>query len=588
MSGSSPIATVLDRLEGVKKSGQGYMARCPAHEDRRQSLSVSEGNDGRVLLCCHAGCETETILAALGLESRDLFAEGREAGGDGDAWTPHGPAVATYTYTDEEGRHLFTVCRTADKKFPCWHSDPAKSHGKSWSMEGIRRVPYHLPKVVEEAGRGGIIHVAEGEKDVEALEKAGAVATCNPGGAGKWKPEYAEYLCGAHVIVVAHRDEPGRKHAAAVAASLQGEAASVVIVEAVEGNDAADHLAAGYGLEDFSPVDLQGVSIEAATRRLEVLTASELLTMTPERPEWIAEPLVARSCISDLVAGPKVGKSTLALALAAAVTEGRLFVGKPTNRTGVLYLTEERGPTFRAALERVGLVGDGLRIILRRAGAGWKWADVVEAATAEALEHDAGLLVVDSLADWAALQGDSENSSGAVLEALRPVQAAADAGLAVLLVRHDRKGPAAELGEAGRGSNATAGACDILMGLRKTIGAGHENRRRLDYVSRFDGLPPSQIIEWRADERTYALLGTEADIQHRACRESLLAVLPGDDPATEAELLAGYSEEERPPRVTFRRVLGELVDSGEAERSGQGKKGNPYRYLRKGVEYVSR
>jgi len=317
-----------------------------------------------------------------------------------------------------------------------------------------------------------------------------------------------------------------------------------------------------------------------AARRLEVLTAAELLTVTPERPEWIAEPLVARSCISDLVAGPKVGKSTLALALAAAVTEGRPFVGKHTTRTGVLYLTEERGPTFRAALERVGLIGDGLRIILRRAGAGWKWADVVEAATAEALDHGAGLLVIDSLADWAALQGDAENSSGAVLEALRPVQAAADAGLAVLLVRHDRKGPAAELGEAGRGSNATAGACDILMGLRKTIGAGHENRRRLDYVSRFDGLPPSQVIEWQAAERTYVLLGTEADIQHRACRESLLTILPADDPATEAELLGAYAEDERPARATLQRVIRELIDADEVERSGEGKRGKPYRYRR--------
>ena len=189
--------------------------------------------------------------------------------------------------------------------------------------------------------------------------------------------------------------------------------------------------------------------------------------------------------------------------------------------------------------------------------------------------------MVDSLADWAALQGDAENSSGAVLEALRPIQNAAAAGLAVVLRRHDRKGPAAELGEAGRGSNAAAGACDILMGLRKTLGAGHENRRRLDYLARFDGLPPSQVIEWRPEERTYVLLGTEADIQFRACRESLLALLPEDEPASEAELLAAYSEEERPPRATLRRVIGELLDDGLAERSGEGKRGKPYRYFRR-------
>jgi RecA-family ATPase len=212
-------------------------------------------------------------------------------------------------------------------------------------------------------------------------------------------------------------------------------------------------------------VDLSGDS--PTERRLKVITAADLLTMMPDRPEWIAEPVVARSCISDLVAGPKVGKTTLVLALADAVSEGRLFLGKPTSRTRVLYLTEERGPTFRAALERVGIAGDDFRIVLRQAGAGMKWSEVMEDATAQALDMGAGLLVVDSLADWAALQGDSENSSGAVLEALRPIQAAAASGLAVILSRHDRKGPAAELGEAGRGSNATAGACDILMSLRE-------------------------------------------------------------------------------------------------------------------------
>jgi len=325
---------------------------------------------------------------------------------------------------------------------------------------------------------------------------------------------------------------------------------------------------------------------EKPGRRLEVLTARELLTMTPERPEWIAEPLVARYCISDLVAGPKVGKSTLALALAAAVVTGQPFLGKPTIRTRVLYLTEERGPTFRAALDRVQITSEDFGVILRQAGAGWKWPDLVEAATAEALERGAALLIVDSLADWAALQGDAENSSGAVMEALRPIQAAAVSGLAVLLVRHDRKGPAAELGEAGRGSNATAGACDILMSLRKSLGAGHENRRRLDYLARFDGLPPSQVIEWRPQERRYVLLGTEADIERRACRESLLLMLPVDEPATEKELLAAYGDEERPPRATLQRALEDLRNAGLVERftrSGgeKAKRGDPYRYLRK-------
>jgi putative DNA primase/helicase len=71
----SALDAVLARLERVKRSGNGWVARCPAHEDRHPSLSIGIGEDGRVLLHCHAGaaCPVEAIVAALGLKMRDLF-----------------------------------------------------------------------------------------------------------------------------------------------------------------------------------------------------------------------------------------------------------------------------------------------------------------------------------------------------------------------------------------------------------------------------------------------------------------------------------------------------------------------------------
>jgi hypothetical protein len=76
----SSVERVLERLERVKKNGGGWEARCPAHEDRQPSLRVGEGADGRVLLKCHAGCTVEAIVAAVGLELRDLFAGEGEGG----------------------------------------------------------------------------------------------------------------------------------------------------------------------------------------------------------------------------------------------------------------------------------------------------------------------------------------------------------------------------------------------------------------------------------------------------------------------------------------------------------------------------
>jgi len=60
-------------LKGLRRSGHGYLAVCPAHEDRTPSLSIAAGDDGRVLLRCWAGCETRDIVAALGLTWSDLF-----------------------------------------------------------------------------------------------------------------------------------------------------------------------------------------------------------------------------------------------------------------------------------------------------------------------------------------------------------------------------------------------------------------------------------------------------------------------------------------------------------------------------------
>jgi len=86
-----------------------------------------------------------------------------------------------------------------------------------WKLGETRRVLYRLPQVIEAVKAGKTIYIPEGEKDVHAIEQAGGVATCNPGGAGKWKREYAESLRGAQVVVVADKDTPGRKHARDVA-----------------------------------------------------------------------------------------------------------------------------------------------------------------------------------------------------------------------------------------------------------------------------------------------------------------------------------------------------------------------------------
>ena len=131
---------------------------------------------------------------------------------------------------------------------------PIEAVRATWSVKGVGLVPYRLPRVLAAVDAGETVYIAEGEKDVHALEAAGVTATCNPMGAGKWRASYSRHLAGAAVVIIADADEPGIAHARDVAAKLDGRAASVRIVTAAKGKDASDHLAAGHGPADFIPL----------------------------------------------------------------------------------------------------------------------------------------------------------------------------------------------------------------------------------------------------------------------------------------------------------------------------------------------
>ena len=228
------------RRATVKRLSDGWMVTCPAHEDANPSLHVSPGRDGAVLLKCQAGCPTDDVLAADGLEWPDLFLDGASTNGKVE--------VAAYTYEDEDGRALFEVVRFRPKGFAMRLPDG------TWKVGGVRRVLYRLPRVIAAVQVGDPVYVVEGEKDVHTGERAGAVATCNPNGAGKWRQEYGASLRDATVIVIRDGDKAGREHANTVARSLTGVARAVTVVDTKAGKDVTEHLAAGHTLGDLAPI----------------------------------------------------------------------------------------------------------------------------------------------------------------------------------------------------------------------------------------------------------------------------------------------------------------------------------------------
>ncbi len=351
----SAVARLEDALrEHGCKGGSGNWT-CPAHEDSKPSLSVTEGRDGRVLLYCHAGCSFDAVMAALALPVTDAFAESP----NGSGGRPPRSIVETYDYVDETGKLLFQVVRFAPKDFRQRRPDGAGDW--IWTLGDVRRVLYRLPELVAAVAAGRTIYDCEGEKDVHAIEKAGGVATCNPMGAGKWRIEYAEFFRGAHVVIVADRDNEGRRHAATVAVSLQGIAASVAVVEAITGKDAAEHLAAGHALDDFVP---QGEPAPAAPTKEDSPSPVRFVPLG----EYVAHPKGSPDAL--LGAGDDVllpvgglmmaygdagaGKTTFDVDAVAHLASGTDWLGIPVARPVKIALIQNEGPAepWRRKLER--------------------------------------------------------------------------------------------------------------------------------------------------------------------------------------------------------------------------------------------
>lgn len=286
MTTTTAYDRVVERLDGVRRTGATTTAKCPAHDDHTPSLGITRA-DQRVLLHCFAGCEIEAVVDALGLNMRDLYDTPRPHRAP-DHWLPHDlDWVASYDYTDASRRLIYQVIRATapngNRTFVQRRPEGTARSGWAWDLNDLtaeqRCVPYRLPDVLSAGEQGQTVWVVEGEKDAEALCGAGVVATTNAGGAGNWTGRHAEHLRGTHVVITRDQDTPGRQHQAQVSASLDGIAASVRLVEPACGKDVAEHLAAGFGLDDFVSVetgeDVGGRTQEQAEQSSHVPTQAD-------------------------------------------------------------------------------------------------------------------------------------------------------------------------------------------------------------------------------------------------------------------------------------------------------------------------
>ncbi|USI88766.1 AAA family ATPase [Rhodococcus pyridinivorans] len=309
----------LDRLRDrwqdqglIWKDGPGdtASAQAPGHSPADRSVTFRQISD-QVLMNSHAD-DKQAVLDAVGLTMRDLFDD---------------TAGASYTYRD--GR---TVHRTYD-------DNGRKKFRQAGNTKG--RDLYRVERL-DQLATGMPVYVVEGEKDVHAIESVGGVAVCSAMGAGKahlfdWAP-----LTGHTVVIVADDDDPGRKHAMQVHEIVEPIAAGVVVTQAASGKDAADHIAAGYGLDELTIVDLDG----KAGRRLKVTRGSDVKM---QRVRWVMEDWIPAGSLTLLAGREGLGKSTIAAQICAQVTRGQLegeLHGTPRN---VLYVHSEDSREFTVA-----------------------------------------------------------------------------------------------------------------------------------------------------------------------------------------------------------------------------------------------
>lgn len=236
---TKPLYVVLGRLENVKKISSGWSALCPTHDDHNPSLRISTGDDGRILLKCFSGCQVEDIVSAIGLEMKDLFPQNGNERGKSEI-------LKTYDYRDENGNLKYQVVRMKSKGFK--QRQPNDNGGWIWNLKGIKYLIYRLPETLEAIRNNHYVFIVEGEKDVDNLVSIGLYATCNSGGAGKWKPHHNEYFKNARVVILPHNDSAGKSHALQVAENLHGVAQEIRIVELPDlphKGDVSDWLANG-------------------------------------------------------------------------------------------------------------------------------------------------------------------------------------------------------------------------------------------------------------------------------------------------------------------------------------------------------
>jgi AAA domain len=388
----SEAESIARALKG-RKSGNGWSCPCPSlthgGKDKTPSLSVSEGNDGKLLLRCHKGCTFDDVMAALrsrGLieEKRRSYARSAEEIIANMAARTARPAPRTYSTEEtfmkveaqveplQRGRawdpleyersHIYhdasgNPCRLVAVKRKPDGDKQVVQFGRladgSWDTAAPKgpAVPYRLPALLAAQGMSPVF-IPEGEKDVETLEALGHLATTNPGGAASWHEDLNQFFKGLEVLIVPDADKAGEDRIGKLCDHLAGVAASIKIVRLPgpefrenHGEDITDWIKRhGHTNEEFIELARNAPEWESpsAIGELPPLTLSEWSERELPPPDFVMGYWLTTTTRCLLTAATGLGKSNLALALGMRAAAGASFLHWRERRcVRVLYIDGE-------------------------------------------------------------------------------------------------------------------------------------------------------------------------------------------------------------------------------------------------------
>ena len=292
----------------------------------------------------------------------------------------------------------------------------------------------------------------------------------------------------------------------------------------------------------------------------------ELLGEPEEEISWVIDGLLPSGGLSILVAKPKVGKSTIARQLALAVAQGGLFLGRQAIAGRVLYVSlEEKRGEVRAHFRLMGATGSediGLYVGSLPEEA-HKWLkDEVEKT------HPV-LVIIDTLFRFISVT--DVNDYAKTTTALSPLLALArDYSAHLLCVHHARKG-AGDGADTTLGSTAIFGSVDTAIVLKKTDG-----KRTIETQQRYGADIEQTILVFDLDTKSAVLGGSKEEEDTQKVESAILEFLKSKKEESVSEPV--IDEEIDGRTVLKRKALRDLLAKGQIQRTGGGRRGDPFLY----------